>query len=288
MVRSILWLVWTVFWGVPLTAQTLVDLQRQSKSVNFQNAPFTIPLKAGSALPATCMQTELFFLTTAAPGANIYGCSATNTWVAQSGSGSGAVTIQNTGTVVGMRPILNLSDGPGLLLATSDTGTTIIVQSTLDTSIAATRASQQSGAALLCTSASGSASAYTCAMSPTLTAYTTGMILHWTPDVNGAGGSVTLNVDVLGAVPVKLSDGATDPAPLALIAGRMREVWYDGTVFRFLTPVVPAGVLGEVRPSCGASVRGRLWFVAGAAGVKDGLTVCGKDATDAYAWRILY
>lgn len=290
MVRSILCLVWTAFWvQIPLAAQTLLDLQTQSKSVNFQNAQFTRPLKTGAVLPALCTQADLFYLTTAAPGANIYGCVATNTWVPQSGSGgSGSTTIQNAGTVVGMRPILNLTDGPGLLLSTSDTGTTISIQSTLDTSVAVTRASAQSGASLLCSSASGSATAYTCAMSPTLTVYTTGMVLHWNPDVSGGGTAVTLNVDTLGAIPVKLADGVTNPSPLSLIAGRLLDIWYDGTVFRFVNSAGPAGVLGEVRPACAVSVRGRLWFITGATGVQDSLSVCAKDATDAYAWRAIY
>ena len=56
---------------------------------------------------------------------------------------------------------------------------------------------------------------------------------------NNAGGAVTLNIDTLGAVPVKLPDGATDPGPLELPAGRMRDLWYDGTVFRFRNAAVP-------------------------------------------------
>src|SRR5262245_11270673 len=89
--------------GFPLVAQTAVDLQKQSKSVNFQNAPFTIPFKAGTALPATCSQGEMFFLTSATAGANTYGCVSTNTWAVQSGTGPGSVTIQNTGVLVGAR-----------------------------------------------------------------------------------------------------------------------------------------------------------------------------------------
>ena len=114
------------------------------------------------------------------------------------------------------------------------------------------------------------------------------MILHWTPDVNGTGGAVTLNVDTLGAAPVKLADGAADPGPLDLTAGRMQEVWYDGSVFRFLNATSPPGILGEIRPACTSSLRGRLWFVAGAVGGKDDLSVCAKDAIGALAWRVLY
>ena len=125
-------------------------------------------------------------------------------------------------------------------------------------------------------------------MLPTLTQYTAGMVLHWAPDVSSVGGSVTLNVDSLGAKAVKLGDGATNPGPLDLIAGRMAAFWYDGNGFRIQSPISPSGVLGEAQPTCNSFIRGRLWFVPGSTGVKDGLTVCAKDAMDTFAWRTLY
>ena len=75
-----------------------------------------------------------------------------------------------------------------------------------------TQQGEQSGSALLCASASGSGSAYTCNMTPTAAAYTTGMTLRWKPDRNGNGGATTLNVDTLGGKSLKLADGASDPA----------------------------------------------------------------------------
>jgi hypothetical protein len=189
---------------------------------------------------------------------------------------------------VGARPILNLSGGPGVLLAVSDTGTAISIQTSLDTSFAQTSSSEQSGTPLLCASAGGSGTTYTCSLSPMLTSYSTGMILHWKPDVNGTGGTSTLNIDTLGGVAVKLADGATDPAPGDIVAGRVAEIWYDGAAFRLLSAPVPAGILGEAQPTCAATVRGRLWFVAGATGIKDGLSVCAKDAANTYAWRTIY
>lgn len=42
------------------------------------------------------------------------------------------------------------------------------------------------------------------------------------------------------------------------------------------------------RPTCNAAERGTFWYVAGAAGVKDTVEVCTKDAADAYAWRVIY
>jgi hypothetical protein len=64
----------------PLAAQTQVDLKTQTKDVDFSGAPTTKPVKAGTALPATCGAGELFFKTNAAPGGNLYLCTAANTW----------------------------------------------------------------------------------------------------------------------------------------------------------------------------------------------------------------
>jgi hypothetical protein len=278
-------LFWAACCSIPLAAQTQVDLRTQSKSVDFQAAPYTKPFKSGSALPGTCTQGELFFLLTAAPGTNIYGCPSSG-WVSE--GGGGLISIKNTGVLVGARSILDLSSGPGVLLATSDTGQSILIQSSLDTAVVQTRSSDQSGVALLCASASGSGAAYTCFLSPTISTYTAGMVLHWKPDANGTGGATTLNVDTLGAAAVKLADGVTDPAPGEITAGRVYEIWYDGAAFRLLNPFETSGVLGETQPACGAGVRGRQWFVAGATGVKDSLAVCAKDASNAYAWRTLY
>jgi hypothetical protein len=42
------------------------------------------------------------------------------------------------------------------------------------------------------------------------------------------------------------------------------------------------------RPACDSSHRGSTWYVAGGAGVKDTFALCGKDASDAYAWQAIY
>lgn len=40
--------------------------------------------------------------------------------------------------------------------------------------------------------------------------------------------------------------------------------------------------------ACSATTRGTLWYTQGAAGVKDSVQICTKDAADAYAWRTLW
>jgi hypothetical protein len=105
--------------------------------------------------------------------------------------------------------------------------------------------------------------------------------------VNGSGGATTLNIDTLGAKPMKLADGVTDPTTADIVAGRLTAVWYDGANFRFQALGMMAGTTGT-RPACDTSQRGRIWQVLGGAGLKDELAVCAKDAAGTYAWRLLY
>jgi hypothetical protein len=150
------------------------------------------------------------------------------------------------------------------------------------------KSGNQAGQSLLCKPASGSGTTYTCAMSPTLTAYQSGMVLYLVPDVTAAGGATTVNVDSLGAEPLKLSDGATNPVAADIVAGQQYAIWFDGTNFRLLAPPVAGFGSSASQPTCDVAHRGRLWQTFGATGVKDQFSVCAKDATNAYAWRVLY
>jgi hypothetical protein len=66
---------------------TKIDFQSQGKIYDFSTAPYTKPAKTGTAIPATCSTGEAYVLTTAAPGANWYLCTATNTWSLQANAG---------------------------------------------------------------------------------------------------------------------------------------------------------------------------------------------------------
>jgi hypothetical protein len=72
-----------------LFGQTQVDLRTQSKTVDFSNAPSTRPVRTGTAIPSICQTGELFYNLTAPAGQNLYGCTATNIWTLESGSGGG-------------------------------------------------------------------------------------------------------------------------------------------------------------------------------------------------------
>jgi hypothetical protein len=79
------------------SGQTTVDLRTQSKNVDFSSAASTKPFQAGTAVPSTCTTGQMFFLTTAPAGSNLYGCAATNSWSLESGGsgsgGSGGATV---------------------------------------------------------------------------------------------------------------------------------------------------------------------------------------------------
>jgi hypothetical protein len=69
-----------------LPAQTLIDLRSQSKDVDFSAAVSTRPMQTGAILPARCVIGRTFYKSNAAPGANLYGCTALNTWTPESQS----------------------------------------------------------------------------------------------------------------------------------------------------------------------------------------------------------
>jgi hypothetical protein len=173
---------------------------------------------------------------------------------------TGALTVASQDTVIGSHSRVNFQTGPGLLSLISDTGSEIDILWALDTAVNQTQQGEQSGSALLCASASGSNTNYQCSLTPTLGAYTAGMTLHWKPDVNGAGGTTTLNVDTLGAMPIKLHDGASAPAATDIVAGQLYDIWYDGAQFRLMT-AIPSQASGPV-----TSVFGRQGTIAAQAG----------------------
>lgn len=236
-------------------AQTQVDLRTQSKSIDFSASSGTKPFQTGPTLPSTCSRGQMFFLTSAAGGQNSYGCSAPNAWVLQ--AGNGGTTIDASGVTVGTRQTLNLTSGSGVLLATSDTGQAILIQPSLDTSYVQTLAGQQSGSAVLCLSHSGNPVSYWCSLSPTLAAYTAGMLLNWRPDVALTGSAPTLNIDTLGAKPITEADGITTPAATGITAGQLYPIWYDGANFRLIRGSGSGGTNGTTIEASGVPVGTR-------------------------------
>lgn len=79
--------------------QTQINLSKQSRSVDFTGATYTRPFKTGTVLPAICTTGDMFYKTDAAPGSNLYGCSATNIWSVQAGSGGSSASVSGELTV---------------------------------------------------------------------------------------------------------------------------------------------------------------------------------------------
>lgn len=222
-----------------LPGQTRVDIQRQGRGTEFLAPPFAKPLRSGSSLPLTCTVNELFFLTTAAPGANIHVCHQDGQWASQGSAGLANVTVLNDGAVAGTKSAINFVPGVGLSQIVTELPTQLNVQQSLDTAVLLTKPAHQSGSSLLCASSGASPSDYACGMQPVLGSLSTGMVFHWIPDISNAGPSVSLRVNELGPTPVRLADGQTSLRPGDLRAGRMYPVWYDGTVFRvFESPLL--------------------------------------------------
>jgi hypothetical protein len=110
------------------------------------------------------------------------------------------------------------------------------VEHSINTAVVQSKASAQGGELLRCQASTADGRTYACNLLPTLGAYSTGMIIHWIPSADAAGGSTTLNVDGLGAAAVKRADGVSDPAASDIVAGRMYPLWYDGLAFRIVMP----------------------------------------------------
>lgn len=278
---------------IPALAQTQLDLRTQSRGVDFSGSRGTRPFESGGILPATCTAGEMFFRTNAPAGRNLYGCVAANTWALQGDGGTelpagSVLTLRSGGTLVGTTAAVDVLAGSGILTSVIQSGGSISVQHSADTALLQTREEAQSGSGVFCESTPGTGNDYACNLNPVLRSYTPGMTIHWKLDRDATGGPTTLNIDTLGPLAVKLSDGSSDPAAGDLAAGRMYPLWYDGVRFRLLSAAPSSMSAAASRPACAEALRGRLWFSVAAAGVQDQLAVCAKDAAEGYAWRSLY
>ncbi|MFA5936398.1 MAG: hypothetical protein WC822_00820 [Candidatus Paceibacterota bacterium] len=90
--------------------------------------------------------------------------------------------------------------------------------------------------------------------------------------------------------------GGTTNNAYALYSASTKSSYFAGNIgIGTTSPAQKLEVNGGVRlntvtakPTCDSTIRGTFWAVQSAAGVKDTVEVCAKDAGDAYAWRELY
>src|SRR5580658_2499158 len=151
------------------------------------------------------------------------------------------VTVQVGGQPVGTRGALNLEPGNGILQTCTDEGTAnnrITCMPSFNSALISTHDTVHNNENY-CLSNNGT-TLYTCSMpNKAITAYQTGMAFVLVVDA-ACSASCSLNIDTVGIVNIKRSDGTTDPGG-ALTAGEPRWVFYDGKVFRLMGGGAPDG-----------------------------------------------
>jgi hypothetical protein len=144
------------------------------------------------------------------------------------------VTVEVGGRLVGKRGALNLNPGNGILETCTDDGATmnrITCTPSYNSALVSTHDSVHNNENY-CFSTNGTP-LYTCSLpSKALTAYQAGMAFVLFVDAT-CSADCSLNIDSVGAVNIKKSDGNIDPGGV-LVAGEPQWVFYDGKVFRLM------------------------------------------------------
>jgi hypothetical protein len=142
------------------------------------------------------------------------------------------ITVQVGGRSVGAGTTLNFESGNGIVQACHpDSGDRITCTPAYDSAVIANRDSIH-GTQNYCSSATGNTS-YVCRISNgTIQGYSVGMTFVLIVDVP-CGKQCSLNIDGLGPISIKRSDGVADPGG-ALVPGQPQWVFYDGQLFRLI------------------------------------------------------
>ena len=174
----------------------------------------------------------------------------------KTGAGSTGMTAPGSNGMVGWNGSATvartITGGSGISITNGDgiSGNPTVAA---DTTVVLSRATDQAGTDKSCASSDSAGTSYTCTLSPTLTGYTTNMVLYWTR-TNGctSGTSLQLNVDTLGAKSVYAADGSTVLTTAECGASRRLILIYDGTNFRAVGGTVNSS--GIVSTTSGTSV----------------------------------
>jgi hypothetical protein len=235
---------WAQF-SVTNAAQTNISNSFTAGTQDFSRATHTLPAKVGNTAnkPSTCTTGEMYFAIDAMAGQNWYYCTSTNIWSAQTGGvsdpGSNGI-MARTGIASSTARVL--AAGPGITVINGD-GVNGNPTVSMNTAIGLTNANAQANKPWFCNSKTGSTIAYACTLSAAaaLTSYTIGLCVDLWVDRSNTG-AATLNIDSLGAQPIKIGDGVTDPLPNQIGAGRETRICYDGTSFRLPTAIPLAAI----------------------------------------------
>lgn len=230
---------WALLWAGVAFAQTKVDLSNQTKLIDLSNLGPTKPVQTGTVLPTTCSAGQLFFKTNAVPGANLYACVSTNTWIVFAGAGG---SLSNSGFgAAGDLPVY-LDNSGTQLVDSGVSGSPAVLM---------TQSLYQAGTQLDCKGQGGdTGAAMSCLLNPVLGGYVLHMPLRFTPALANSG-AFTLNINSLGATSVKSADCVTDPAGSYFQPGQAYLLTYNGTSFceihggsTSLQPASPYWLLG--------------------------------------------
>ena len=145
----------------------------------------------------------------------------------------GGITVLLNGVPLSAGCVLNIKAGSGIVAtpaANPAIGGTDLSFS-YNTALIATHDTTHSNENF-CDSTNGT-TLYACKLpNKALLAYARGNTFFLAVDVTCAA-SCTVNIDTVGPISIKQSDGTTDPGGL-LIAGQGKWIWYDGKIFRLM------------------------------------------------------
>jgi hypothetical protein len=182
-------------------------------------------------------------------------CASSNQWTASGAVGAGILATQAAGASVGAATTLNLLPGTYITQTVTCTGGTCSYQPDVDTTRISTNTTIQSGQLLAVTTTSSSSTTYTGVMSlnDPISAYAANQELIWNVGSTAcAGGAMTLNIDGLGAIPLKQADGVTNLTSAQCGANAPLAVIYDAVNSVFRGPASSTTVTG----GSGSSVTG--------------------------------
>ena len=158
----------TAFWilAIPCAAQQIINGSRTLLgNWDASGAATTKPAKTGAALPSTCGVGEVFFNSSASPGANLYLCAAANSWAQVLGTGTGAANFRQAFTGVTSVTLAHNLNTFGILFECFDNSTPplwVLPKSASLTdanTLTVTFASSETGSCVV--NASGGAASYT-------------------------------------------------------------------------------------------------------------------------------
>ncbi len=144
-----------------------------------------------------------------------------------------SIPVQVDGHPIGNMSLLNLVTGFGVSpVAQIGTDGILNLQMVANTAVLPSKTCIQGSCnPQICTSSSGSGSAYTASCATTLTAIATRQVLYWYPDVPNSGNE-TLSIDTLPAVALLAANG--QPLALGALSARLYLIWFDGSNFRVM------------------------------------------------------